>query len=1291
MLWQGPREAILSHSPTITRLGVLEAVAAIVLLLVDEEERCHEAATAEFEGRRDSLFSMKPLREELQAIPSEVWAQWLIRRVAKVLGHRHSSVINTWLEQTRMTNEAVQSAVEMFQFEGLDLASHFDGKERPIHLIEAPFQAVIQAVARTSDAWPTPAPLAKFMVELADPQPGDRIYNPGFGTGTLLLAAWNHLQPLFKRLSAREYHHIQLDSFFGSEVNALAGFIALARLKIAGLSGPKLEVESVFTRPVSKGFDVVICDAPFGGKTMMRDRDRTTSSSLDAAFLSHVLESLAPGGRAVITVPTGLLFKSGSTRRLREKLLNEYRLEAVIELPAGSWPAIGVKANALLIQRASPRFSVAFVDATVSQQFIKLPRDPGWESIQVTDVRAAIARESAPDQMASHVTHVTIDEISVSDCVLDPRRYRRESSPDFFVQLRNLFPGTEIARLEDVAVVFKGKSNWKKEESAIDPTSTAIIRISDVSGARLNEDGLPVVTTCRDFLDVTQERNLSSEQWLKPDDLVFTIDGTVGKIAFAGESFNGAVAGQGIAVIRCKVGLDPRFMLAMLRTEPYLALIQRHRAGRTIPHLRLSDLRAMPAPVLPLELQRRLSAAKEGQSATTLLALLNANDSFSFWERILLDSPNVAELAGYPTRPERATAVVTALQRLVNDELHPHREAIRALRDSEFDAVRSFATLAKEAENLNQICQLPDSADKALVLQVWRQRQASPVASSVTNALASRMDDVHEAMMALSRYEWERLLTGTSLTIKAEPATLCPGFEQAVTLTVTNSSQFPLIGVEVKMPLQAGPLTHPFLSAGHSISTTVNITPKEAQPVELRLNWCAKRVDMTDMQGEVDLLIRVESTATKAQHTPSFPSFRTNPYVTGMSLDEKSERFFGREDIIDEVKSLLRATGPSTVIILEGVRRVGKSSLLKQLIRPEMLPGWLPVYYDFQSADGTASEYGVPTADIFSCILRETLATCHRHQVKVAMPEMVSDAFNLPRSDFGDLLQDIYMKHYRKSGTPFATFVSHMQRVVSALNGKRLLLMLDEFDKTQAGIENGITSPQIAENFRSLFHSHPEISAILTGSQLMKRLRAEYFHPLFGIGRAIPINELDREAAALLVTEPAKGVLYYRDAARDFIIDQAACQPFIIQHLCSQCFSLCRRAKAGDVTLDVARRAAQRFMDDQTHFSQVWKADIADARTQLLALLIDQASSGRAPVTAELLRELASALDIRPSREFSEFLEVLCNLHVIKRDTVSGQTVYRIAMPLFATWLSDRADFTTDCVNRIRHDHNSTL
>src|SRR5205823_2272168 len=108
----------------------------------------------------------------------------------------------------------------------------------------------------------------------------------------------------------------------------------------------------------------------------------------------------------------------------------------------------------------------------------------------------------------------------------------------------------------------------------------------------------------------------------------------------------------------------------------------------------------------------------------------------------------------------------------------------------------------------------------------------------------------------------------------------------------------------------------------------------------------------------------------------------------------------------------------------------------------------------------------------------------------------------------------------------------------------------DEFDKIQEGIENGITSPQLPENLRNMFHSYNLISGILCGSRNIRKLRSEYWNALFGLGKSIVVKGLDDEAARNLVTAPVKGRLVYAPLAVDLIVSECAHQPFLIQGLC---------------------------------------------------------------------------------------------------------------------------------------------
>src|SRR4030095_13065905 len=96
-----------------------------------------------------------------------------------------------------------------------------------------------------------------------------------------------------------------------------------------------------------------------------------------------------------------------------------------------------------------------------------------------------------------------------------------------------------------------------------------------------------------------------------------------------------------------------------------------------------------------------------------------------------------------------------------------------------------------------------------------------------------------------------------------------------------------------------------------------------------------------------------------------------------------------------------------------------------------------------------------------------------------------------------------------RGDNPFELLDIQVHSALEAIRPKRLLLMLDEFDKIQEGIENQITSPQVPENIRYLFHTYPALSGIISGSRRLKHLRDQYWHALFGIGNRITVGVLD--------------------------------------------------------------------------------------------------------------------------------------------------------------------------------------
>jgi type I restriction enzyme M protein len=236
--------------------------------------------------------------------------------------------------------------------------------------------------------------------------------------------------------------------------------------------------------------------------------------------------------------------------------------------------------------------------------------------------------------------------------------------------------------------------------------------------------------------------------------------------------------------------------------------------------------------------------------------------------------------------------------------------------------------------------------------------------------------------------------------------------------------------------------------------------------------------------------------------------------------------------------------------------------------------------------------------------------------------------------------------------------------------------MLDEFDKLQEGIDAGITSPQVPENIRYIIHKYPKLSAILTGSRRLKRLREEYWSALFGFGHRIGISALPLEAARLLVTRPVEGRLVYVDEARDRLVELCACHPFLVQSLCNRVFEDAVRNRIRTITVSIVETAAQEMVQDNEHFRTLWGYAGTDRRRVLLAL-IERLSAGPDPVAFSLLEAKLEELGvpIPPGERLGDDIEFLRELELLNLDSHASITAYKLAVPLLGDWIHRNVDF----------------
>ena len=300
-----------------------------------------------------------------------------LKRTSKRGSRRDCAVDELWkfgwyFDETAAINQRPLEADDLFKFSWyidkkteiyqgildwlrpLDLATSAD-----CQLAADAFEKALRLLApdlhSDSDDWVnfiTPEPVVDLMLELANPVPGERIYDPCFRVGGLLVGAAHRLHATAFASSRRGDAWQAVIS--GVEGDSFMYVIGQCRLLLAGIDNPELDLTDRMPRnPSADRFDCILSAPPWSDSHLLED-----------AYLKHVMEHLRAGGRAVVAVPEGLLFRAESSD-LRKALLSDYRVDGIVSLPAGAFePYTSIPVSLILFSRAEPRSAVRFASVS---------------------------------------------------------------------------------------------------------------------------------------------------------------------------------------------------------------------------------------------------------------------------------------------------------------------------------------------------------------------------------------------------------------------------------------------------------------------------------------------------------------------------------------------------------------------------------------------------------------------------------------------------------------------------------------------------------------------------------------------------------------------------------------------------------------------------------------------------------------------------------------------------------------------------------------------------------------
>lgn len=221
----------------------------------------------------------------------------------------------------------------------------------------------------------TPREVIRAMILMANPEIGEKIYDPCCGTSGFLAQAYT--QMIFGDHTADEIETLKYNTFFGREKENLIYPISLANMILHGVDQPHIWHGNTLTGSELYGglfenapsqYDIILTNPPFGGKEGKEAQTNFAykTSSTSILFLQHIIDNLKNGGRCVMVIDEGALFRTNEDAyvKTKRKLLDDCNLHTIISLPPGLFSAAGagVKTNILLFEKGESTEKIWYYD-----------------------------------------------------------------------------------------------------------------------------------------------------------------------------------------------------------------------------------------------------------------------------------------------------------------------------------------------------------------------------------------------------------------------------------------------------------------------------------------------------------------------------------------------------------------------------------------------------------------------------------------------------------------------------------------------------------------------------------------------------------------------------------------------------------------------------------------------------------------------------------------------------------------------------------------------------------------
>lgn len=304
----------------------------------------------------------------------------------------------------------------------------------------------------------TPREVERVIINILKPHEKDHIYDMAVGSGGFLLEAYHYLREVAGEKNARTLY------LYGQEINLSTYAIAKINMFLHGLDAASIERGDTLSDPKFlnddgslKTFNICVANPPYSIKDWEYESFKTNKygritgyemppkKNADYAFVLHMVKSMNENGRAGIVLPHGVLFRGGAEGRIREQLIKNDLIEAVIALPAKLFYGTGIPAAVVILNKNKPearKGKILIIDAEEDFEEGK-----NQNRLRKRDIEKIVSTYDNFKDVEKYARVIGLKELEENEFNLNVRRYVENGDEEEVINVSTVWK--ELKQIEE--------------------------------------------------------------------------------------------------------------------------------------------------------------------------------------------------------------------------------------------------------------------------------------------------------------------------------------------------------------------------------------------------------------------------------------------------------------------------------------------------------------------------------------------------------------------------------------------------------------------------------------------------------------------------------------------------------------------------------------------------------------------------------------------------------------------------------------------------------------------------